>query len=78
VLQGKFAGQRPTSTTVPHNQLDWPGSPVLVLVQVIGVPDERLGEQVAAWIRLKDAQTCTRQEIVDFCKGKASSDVSVV
>jgi len=42
------------------------------MIQVIGVPDDRLGEQVAAWIRLKDGQTCTQQEIVDFCKGKAS------
>jgi len=44
-------------------------------LQVIGVPDDRLGEQVAAWIRLKDGQTCTQQEIVDFCKGKASRTV---
>ena len=42
------------------------------MMQVIGVPDDRLGEQVAAWIRLKDGQNCTQREIVDFCKGKAS------
>ena len=39
--------------------------------QVIGVPDERLGEQVAAWIRLRDQNdTVTAQEIKKFCKGK--------
>jgi len=45
---------------------------ILMLLQVIGVPDERLGEQIAAWIRLRDGETCTEQEIKDFCKGKAS------
>lgn len=37
-------------------------------VQVIGVPDQRLGEAVAAWIRLKEA--ATREEIIDFCQGR--------
>jgi acyl-CoA synthetase (AMP-forming)/AMP-acid ligase II len=41
-----------------------------LLKQVIGVPDERLGEQVAAWIRLKAGQSATKQEILDFCKGQ--------
>ncbi|CAH1777383.1 unnamed protein product, partial [Owenia fusiformis] len=41
-------------------------------VQIIGVPDERLGEQVAAWIRLKEGQTATEDEIKEYCKGKIS------
>ncbi|XP_033646338.1 medium-chain acyl-CoA ligase ACSF2, mitochondrial-like isoform X1 [Asterias rubens] len=39
-------------------------------VQVIGVPDERLGEIVCAWIKLKEGQTATEVEIKEFCKGE--------
>nr|XP_006815592.1 PREDICTED: acyl-CoA synthetase family member 2, mitochondrial-like [Saccoglossus kowalevskii] len=39
-------------------------------VQVIGVPDERLGEVVCAWIKLKAAQTASEHEIKDFCQGQ--------
>ena len=39
-------------------------------VQVIGVPDQKLGEQVAAWIQLRKGQTATDEEIQGFCKGK--------
>ncbi|XP_033826315.1 medium-chain acyl-CoA ligase ACSF2, mitochondrial-like [Periophthalmus magnuspinnatus] len=41
-------------------------------VQVVGVRDERLGEQVCACITLKDGQSCTPQEIQSFCKGQIS------
>ncbi|XP_068192292.1 medium-chain acyl-CoA ligase ACSF2, mitochondrial-like isoform X2 [Antennarius striatus] len=41
-------------------------------VQVIGVKDSRLGEQVCASIRLKEGQTCSAEEIRSFCKGKIS------
>ena len=41
-----------------------------MLFQVIGVPDERLGEQVCACIKLKPGQTATEQDIKDFCKGQ--------
>ncbi|XP_046554256.1 medium-chain acyl-CoA ligase ACSF2, mitochondrial-like [Haliotis rubra] len=37
-------------------------------VQVIGVPDERLGEEVCAWVQLKDGQTVTDVEIKAYCK----------
>uniref|UniRef100_A0A3Q3WI88 Medium-chain acyl-CoA ligase ACSF2, mitochondrial n=1 Tax=Mola mola TaxID=94237 RepID=A0A3Q3WI88_MOLML len=39
-------------------------------VQVVGVKDERLGEQVCACIRLKNGQSCTAEEIRAFCKGQ--------
>jgi fatty-acyl-CoA synthase len=39
-------------------------------VQVFGVPDMKLGENVAAWIRLKTGETATEDEIRDFCRGK--------
>jgi len=37
-------------------------------VAVIGLPDPRLGEIAAAIIEIKDGQTCTEDEINDFCR----------
>ncbi|HJV07526.1 MAG TPA: AMP-binding protein [Chromobacteriaceae bacterium] len=39
-------------------------------VQVIGVPDERLGEELCAWIKLRDGVTATAEEIRGFCQGQ--------
>ncbi|MGA3202352.1 MAG: AMP-binding protein, partial [Bryobacteraceae bacterium] len=43
--------------------------PKIADVQVVGLPDERLGETVAAWIKLKAGETAVEDEIRDFCKG---------
>jgi fatty-acyl-CoA synthase len=45
-------------------------NPKIAEVQVIGVPDERLGECVAAWIRLHPGEASTEDEIREFCRGK--------
>jgi fatty-acyl-CoA synthase len=37
-------------------------------VQVFGVPDEKYGEEVCAWVVLKPGQTASEDEIRDFCK----------
>ena len=39
-------------------------------VQVFGVPDPVLGEDLAAWIRLGGGETATEDEIRDFCRGR--------
>ena len=39
-------------------------------VQVIGVPDERFGEEVMAWVRLKPDADATEDSIRDYCRGK--------
>jgi len=44
--------------------------PKLADVQVVGVPDLKYGEEVMAWIKLKDGQAATSEEIRDFCRGK--------
>jgi fatty-acyl-CoA synthase len=44
--------------------------PKVADVQVVGLPDERLGETVAAWIKLKGGETATDDEIREFCKGR--------
>ena len=37
-------------------------------VSVFGVPDLRLGEQIAAWIKLRDGASATTDEIKAFCR----------
>ncbi len=44
--------------------------PKISEVQVIGVPDEKYGEEVMAWIKLHEGETATEEEIVEFCRGK--------
>ena len=39
-------------------------------VQVIGVPDERYGEELMAWIVLRPGEQCTDEEIREFCRGQ--------
>jgi len=39
-------------------------------VSVIGVPDEKFGEQICAWIQLKKESKITEDEIKEFCRGK--------
>lgn len=37
-------------------------------VQVIGVPDEKFGEQIMAWVKLKAHKTATEEELTDYCR----------
>jgi fatty-acyl-CoA synthase len=39
-------------------------------VQVIGVPDEKYGEEIMAWVKLREGQTATPEEIRDYCQGR--------
>ncbi len=39
-------------------------------VQVIGLPDERLGECVLAWVKLKPGESAEEEEIRGFCKAQ--------
>jgi long-chain acyl-CoA synthetase len=42
--------------------------PKVMEAAVIGVPDERRGETVKAFIVLKEGQTATKEEIIGFCR----------
>jgi fatty-acyl-CoA synthase len=44
--------------------------PKVAEVQVVGIPDRRLGELVVAWIRLKAGASSNEEEIRTFCEGK--------
>lgn len=43
------------------------------LAQVVGVPDERLGEVPAAFVILKQGHQCTPDELIDWCKSRISN-----
>ncbi len=44
--------------------------PKVAEAQVVGIPDERLGEIVVAWIRLKTGESSTEDEIHKFCQDR--------
>jgi fatty-acyl-CoA synthase len=39
-------------------------------VQVFGVPDPRYGEELCAWVMLREGETATPGDIQDFCRGQ--------
>jgi fatty-acyl-CoA synthase len=44
--------------------------PHIADVQVIGVPDERYGEELMAWVVLRAGATLDEQELREFCRGR--------
>ncbi|MED4827289.1 AMP-binding protein [Bacillus atrophaeus] len=44
--------------------------PKVLDVQVVGVPDAKFGEEAAAWVKLKEGQTASPEELQAYCKGK--------
>lgn len=44
--------------------------PNIVDAQIIGVPSEKYGEEVMAWIKIREGCQITEEELVDYCKGK--------
>jgi fatty-acyl-CoA synthase len=47
--------------------------PKIAEVQVIGVPDSKYGEEVCAWIRLREGEQATEEECREFCRGQIAS-----
>ena len=41
-------------------------------VQVTGVPDPKYGEEIIAWISLKEGKNLSEDDIKEFCKGKVA------
>ena len=44
--------------------------PKIAEVQITGLPNERCGEIVLAWIRLKPGESLTAEEVREFCAGQ--------
>jgi len=42
-------------------------------VQVIGVPSEKYGEEVMAWVKVRSGASCTSEELTAYCRGKIAS-----
>ena len=41
-------------------------------VQVFGVPDQRYGEELCAWVKLRAGETLTAEEIREFCRDQVA------
>ena len=44
--------------------------PKVLEAQVFGVPDPKMGEEVAAWIQLREGESATTEAFQDYCRGQ--------
>jgi len=44
--------------------------PKIADVYVIGVPDEKYGEELMAWVMVEEGASMTEEEVREFCRGK--------
>jgi fatty-acyl-CoA synthase len=47
--------------------------PAVLEAQVIGVPSERYGEEVMAWVKVKEGTRITSEELTEYCRGKIAT-----
>jgi fatty-acyl-CoA synthase len=47
--------------------------PDIADVQVIGVPSDKYGEEVMAWVKLREGSSRTGEELAAWCKGKIAT-----
>ncbi len=46
--------------------------PKIEQASVVGVPDRKFGEEIVAWIRLREGESATADEIRDFCRERVA------
>lgn len=44
--------------------------PAIAEVQVFGIPDPKMGEEICAWIQIKEGESATEEDIRSFCQGQ--------
>ncbi|MBU3057474.1 AMP-binding protein [Pseudomonas indica] len=44
--------------------------PAVADVQVIGIPDDKYGEEIVAWVKLHPGHSATEQDLRAFCQGR--------
>lgn len=44
--------------------------PNILDVQIIGVPSEKFGEEVMAWVKVRKGFEVTKEELLEYCKGR--------
>jgi fatty-acyl-CoA synthase len=44
--------------------------PKVADVTVVGVPDDKYGEEICAWVRLREGEPANEEDIRDFCRGQ--------
>ncbi len=44
--------------------------PSIATAQVIGLPDEKYGEEICAWVQVVDGQSLSEEDIKAYCQGK--------
>lgn len=44
--------------------------PKIDMVQVVGVKDLKFGDEICAWVKLKEGENSTKEEIAKYCKEK--------
>ena len=49
------------------------GHPDIADVQVIGIPSEKYGEEVMAWVKLREGAATTGDELAAWCRGKIAT-----
>jgi fatty-acyl-CoA synthase len=53
-------------------------NPQIVEAHVFGVPDHRLGEEVAVWIRLKEGEVMTEADVRKYCTGQVQTNIHML
>ena len=46
------------------------GHPDIVDVQVIGIPDDRYGEEIMAWVRVREGASVDVDSVRAYCEGR--------
>ncbi len=44
--------------------------PAIADVAVFGIADQRMGEEVVAWVKLREGEALTEEEVREFCRGQ--------